>query len=72
MNTILSSCQLITPFDTMPDGAVAWDRGGRIIFTGPVKKGVNIVGDRIDLKGMTAAPGLIDIHVHGGYGIAFG
>jgi len=56
----------------MPDGAVAWDRGGRIIFTGPVKKGVNIVGDRIDLKGMTAAPGLIDIHVHGGYGIAFG
>jgi len=72
MNTILSSCQLVTPFEIISDGAVAWDAEGRIIFTGPLKKGVNIVGNRIDLKGMTAAPGLIDIHVHGGYGIAFG
>jgi len=72
MNTILSSCQLVTPFEITPDGAVAWDAEGKIIFTGPVKKGANIVGNRIDLKGMTAAPGLIDIHVHGGNGIAFG
>jgi len=72
MNTILSSYQLVTPFEIIPDGAVAWDAEGRTIFTGPVKKGAHIVGDRIDLKEMIAAPGLIDIHVHGGYGIAFG
>lgn len=72
MNTILSSCQLITPFEIIPDGAVAWDSEGKIIFVGPENKSEHIAGNRIDLKGMTAAPGLIDIHVHGGYGIAFG
>ncbi len=72
MNTILSSCQLVTPFETIPDGAVAWNAEGKIIFTGPAKKAAHITGDRIDLKGMSAVPGLIDIHVHGGYGIAFG
>jgi len=72
MNTILSSCQLVTPFETIPDGAVAWDSEGKIIFAGPENKSEYIAGNRIDLKGMTAAPGLIDIHVHGGNGIAFG
>ena len=72
MNTFLSSDHLVTPFEVISDGAVAWDAEGRIIFTGPVRKGAHIVGNRIDLKGMTAAPGLIDIHVHGGYEIAFG
>jgi N-acetylglucosamine-6-phosphate deacetylase len=72
MNTILFSCQLVTPFETISDGIVAWDAEGRIIFAGSEKEGAHIIGNRIDLKGMTAAPGLIDIHVHGGYGIAFG
>ncbi len=72
MVTILSSCQLITPFEVISDGAIAWDAEGRINFSGSAKNGAQIAGDRIDLKGMTASPGLIDIHVHGGYGIAFG
>lgn len=72
MNTFLSSDQLVTPFEVISDNAVVWDAEGRIIFTGPEKNGAHIVGNRIDLKGMTAAPGLIDIHVHGGYGVAFG
>jgi N-acetylglucosamine-6-phosphate deacetylase len=72
MNTILSSSQLVTPFEVILDGAVAWDAQGKITFTGPGKKGANIVGNRIDLREMTVVPGLIDIHVHGGYGIAFG
>jgi len=72
MNTILSSCQLVTPFEIISDGAVAWNAEGKIIFSGTEKEAEHITGDRIDLKGMTAVPGLIDIHVHGGYGIAFG
>jgi len=72
MNTILFSCQLITPFETISDGMVAWDTKGKIIYAGSAKEGAHISGKRIDLKGMTAVPGLIDIHVHGGYGIAFG
>jgi len=72
MNTIIFSCQLITPFETISDGMVAWDTKGKIIYAGSAKEGASIDGKRIDLKGMTAAPGLIDIHVHGGYGIAFG
>jgi len=72
MNTILFSCQLITPFETISDGMVAWDAKGKIIYAGSAKEGAHISGKHIDLKGMTAVPGLIDIHVHGGYGIAFG
>jgi N-acetylglucosamine-6-phosphate deacetylase len=72
MNTILFSCQLVTPFETISDGIVAWDTKGRIIYAGSEKEGAHLTGNRIDLKGMTAAPGLIDIHVHGGYGTAFG
>jgi len=72
MNTILFSCQLITPFETISDGMVAWDTKGKIIYAGYAKEGASIEGKRIDLKGMTAVPGLIDIHMHGGYGIAFG
>ncbi len=72
MNTILSSCQLVTPFEIIPDGTVSWDSEGKIIFAGPENKSEHIAGNRINLKGMTVAPGLIDIHVHGGNGIAFG
>lgn len=72
MNTILFSCQLVTPFETISDGVVAWDTKGKIIYAGSLKEGAHLTGNRIDLKGMTAVPGLIDIHVHGGYGIAFG
>ena len=72
MNTILFSCQLVTPFEVISDGIVAWDTKGKIIYAGSEKEGAHLTGNRIDLKGMTAAPGLIDIHVHGGYGIAFG
>jgi len=72
MNTILFSCQLVTPFETISDGVVAWDTKGKIIYAGSSKEGAHLTGNRIDLKGMIAVPGLIDIHVHGGYGIAFG
>ena len=72
MNTILLSCQLITPFETISDGMVAWNAKGKIIYAGSAKEGSSIDGKRIDLQGMAATPGLIDIHVHGGYGIAFG
>ncbi|MCD6576668.1 MAG: N-acetylglucosamine-6-phosphate deacetylase [Anaerolineaceae bacterium] len=72
MNTILSSCQLVTPFKTIPNGAVAWNAEGRIIFAGSEINAAHITGNRINLTGMTAAPGLIDIHVHGGFGIEFG
>jgi len=72
MNIILSSCQLITPFETIPDGALAWDAKGKIIHSGPTGGAEHISGKRIDLKGLTAAPGLLDIHVHGGFGTTFG
>lgn len=72
MATILLSCQLITPFEIFPDGAIAWDMEGRIIYVGPAEGAEHISGKRIDLKGLTVAPGLIDIHVHGGFGITFG
>ena len=72
MATILSACQLITPFESIPDGVLAWDEQGHITHAGPASGAKGITGEQIHLKDKVVAPGLIDIHVHGGSGIAFG
>ena len=71
-NTILSTCKLITPHKEIPNGAVAWDGSGKIIFVGPAKDLDEITGQHFKADELIAAPGMIDIHVHGGFGVTFG
>jgi N-acetylglucosamine-6-phosphate deacetylase len=72
LNTLLSVSQLITPGEVINDGTLAWDSSGKITYCGPSEGTAAIPGNRIDVSNFKAAPGLINIHTHGGYGIAFG
>jgi N-acetylglucosamine-6-phosphate deacetylase len=72
MKTKLSVSKLITPARAIQNGAVIWDDEGRLLFCGAAENSPPISNSCIELSGFGAAPGLIDIHVHGGYGIEFG
>lgn len=72
MNTKLSVSKLITPTKNIQNGTVIWDDVGKIIFCGAAENAPSISNTDIDQTGFSAAPGLIDIHVHGGFGIEFG
>jgi N-acetylglucosamine-6-phosphate deacetylase len=72
LNTILFSSKLITPFEEISNGAIAWDTSGKIIFSGTAADLGEISGTPIKIDGSIAAPGLVNMHVHGGFGVTFG
>jgi N-acetylglucosamine-6-phosphate deacetylase len=45
---------------------------GKIEYAGPTEHAPDHGGERLDVGGLILAPGLIDIHRHGGFGVAFG
>ena len=45
---------------------------GTIAFVGKVEDAPKVDGLHLNLRGRILAPGFIDVHVHGGNGIAFG
>jgi len=47
MNTILQTSRLITPLETIINGAIVWNDSRRIIFSGYSKDAENIQGNRM-------------------------
>ncbi|MGV8049795.1 MAG: N-acetylglucosamine-6-phosphate deacetylase [Anaerolineaceae bacterium] len=72
MKTILKNCIVVLPEGLLSDGAVVIDQRGKIEYVGSESNLPAIEGTYQDLGGKYLAPGLIDIHVHGGNGITFG
>ena len=56
---------------TEPLSMVASDQG-QITYVGPEQLVPRIDGLVVDLQGSVVAPGFIDLHVHGGFGVEFG
>ena len=71
---VLQASEVITPFDTLRYGLVWVDAAGRIAWVGKASSlpeaAINL--PREEYPGKRLLPGLIDIHVHGGFGFFFG
>ena len=72
MSMLLDYANVITPVETLKRAAVVIGDDGKIVYVGPMESAPRAHGPRLDLRGLIVAPGLIDIHVHGGHGITFG
>jgi N-acetylglucosamine-6-phosphate deacetylase len=67
MKTILTADRLFTPLETI-DSPVVVVEEGRIAEVGTRNAMALPPGDHLDFPGCVLAPGLIDIHIHGGAG----
>lgn len=72
MTLTFKNARLITPTETIDHGDVVVSDDGRIAYAGPSDGAPAVRGERVDMEGFTVAPGLVDIHTHGGGGVAFG
>ena len=73
-SAIIHSVRLISPGLDRPDAFVAF-RDGRVLATGTGTDWRALAGDdtdHLDGGGQVLAPGLIDIHNHGGAGASYG
>lgn len=68
----IENASLVTPTETIDPGTLVAGDDGRIAYAGPSAAAPRAAGERYDAEGRVVAPGLIDIHVHGGHGLAFG
>lgn len=69
--TLLYYTNIVTSSEVIKHGAIAIT-DGQIRYVGPMENAPHSDGLKIDLRGKYVAPGFIDIHVHGGKGVAFG
>lgn len=72
--SVIQAGQVVTPFETIQDGAVVMESSGGIAWVGPAKE-LPAEADGapfFDYPDGRLLPGLIDIHVHGGFGHSFG
>jgi len=71
MSLTLRADRVVTPSGIPSPGAVVVSDEGLIeaVRTGG---GIRIQGEGVSLEGCTLAPGLIDVHTHGGHGVTFG
>lgn len=69
---ILENGRIFTPAETLQNGSIGISEEGLIqtISTGSADSGSDV--KKVDLKGRSLIPGMIDIHVHGGKGVSFG
>jgi len=72
MNTMMKVKELFTPLESIPTALIAWDESGKIAYAGPENDAPPLKGETLDRSNLSAMPGLIDIHVHGGWGVEFG
>ncbi len=71
MTLILEGATLLTPQEVIPQGVAIISPEGKITYVGTRQASPPAEGERLDLQGLFLAPGLMDIHVHGGNGISF-
>jgi N-acetylglucosamine-6-phosphate deacetylase len=72
MPTTLNNVSVVMRDTLMDSCAVVIADNGIIEYVGKMKNKPRVQGRQIDLEGRIVAPGFIDIHVHGGNGVAFG
>ena len=72
MSIILEPTTIISPFKVIENGTIIINEDGKIVYCGSRETAPKVEGKRLNLKGKIVAPGFIDIHVHGGYGVTFG
>ncbi|NPV41856.1 MAG: N-acetylglucosamine-6-phosphate deacetylase [Anaerolineae bacterium] len=72
MTTLIENATLITPFEELCDSALLFDDQGQIVSIGETPASLSGKIMRIDAGGRYLIPGLIDMHVHGGFGVSFG
>ncbi len=72
MSLTLTNAVILTPAEELTSAAITIDPHGKLVYVGPMATLAPNDGEQIDLGGRLLAPGLIDIHVHGGNGITFG
>jgi N-acetylglucosamine-6-phosphate deacetylase len=72
MNIILEPTTIISPVKVIENGTIIINENGKITYCGSREEAPVVEGKRLNLKGKIIAPGFIDIHVHGGYGVTFG
>lgn len=71
MSLVLAGGRVITPLGELDPGAVLVNDQGKIEYVGPATAALDQHAERIDVTGKVVAPGLIDIHTHGGVGFTF-
>src|SRR4030042_4825967 len=64
--------QIISPSETIQDGFVGISTDGSIDAIQRSQPETELGGTKMDLNGKILIPGMIDIHVHGGFGVSFG
>ncbi|MBN1264685.1 MAG: N-acetylglucosamine-6-phosphate deacetylase [Anaerolineales bacterium] len=72
MSVILENMRLLTPEQDLEGALLHVGEDGRICYSGPSAGAPAADGKRVNLQGKIVIPGLVDIHVHGGFGILFG
>jgi N-acetylglucosamine-6-phosphate deacetylase len=72
MSTLFYDATVFTPHAVLERHAVVVADDGTIAFVGKVEDAPKVDGLHLNLRGRILAPGFIDVHVHGGNGIAFG
>lgn len=69
---IFDYATVFTPLEIRQQQTVIVTDEGKINYVGPMDQAPVVEGDYYDLRGRILAPGLIDIHRHGGIGVNFG
>ncbi|MEA4811664.1 MAG: N-acetylglucosamine-6-phosphate deacetylase [Anaerolineaceae bacterium] len=71
---LFQASEIVTPFEAIPDGLVWVNEDGQIEWTGTENSLPEAARGlpRKEYPGERLLPGLIDIHLHGGFGIYFG
>jgi N-acetylglucosamine-6-phosphate deacetylase len=68
----INAASIVIPFEIIQNGSVSISKLGIIESCSPVSPETGQPKKSADIEGLTLIPGLIDIHVHGGYGVTFG
>jgi N-acetylglucosamine-6-phosphate deacetylase len=72
MSITFDNAHVVTPTETIERGSVVVAEDGKIEYVGPMDVAPVTYGRHLNVGGLIVAPGLIDIHVHGGHGVTFG
>lgn len=69
MKKLLTHLRVVTPQAVLSDAALLWEDGViQKLITGPVPASLQAL-PAIDARGLLALPGLMDLHIHGSFGL---